>query len=65
MRPLVIVVIKPLVEVLLQFLHAGVELLPEGLAEELVQERAVEALHEAVGPGRAHLAEPVLDVVEL
>lgn len=61
--PFVIVVMKPRVQIGLQLLDAGVELLPERLAEELVEDGAVETLDEAVCPGCGHLAQAMLDVV--
>ena len=65
MRPLVIVVVKPLIQVRLEHLHRGIELLSEGLPEELVEDRPVEPLHEAVGPGPGHLGSTMLDLAEL
>ncbi len=65
MRALEVVVMKPRVQVHLQLFYRSVELLSESLAEELIEDGAVESLDKAVGPGRADLAEPVLDIVEL
>src|SRR5450759_7412 len=63
-RPLVVVVGKPGIEVPLELLDRTVELLAESLPEELVQYGAVEPLHEPVCPGASHLGQAVLDVVQ-
>ena len=59
-----VVVVQPGVEVGLERLDALVELAAHGGAEELLEHGAVEALDEAVGPGRADLRGAVLDVLE-
>jgi hypothetical protein len=41
MRPLVVVVLKPLIQVRLEFLHGDVELLPKGHPEELIKNGSV------------------------
>jgi hypothetical protein len=63
MRTLLVVVLKPLIQVRLEFLHRGVELLPEGLPKELVEAGPVESLHGAVGPWPVHVGAAVLDSV--
>lgn len=60
-----VIVLKPLIQVCLEFLHRGVELLPEGFPEELIEGGPVESLYEAVGPGSGHFGATVLDIVEL
>lgn len=55
---------KPGVEVDLQGLHRFVEGGTEGLSKELVQNRPVESLQEAIGSRAAHFRPAVLDVVE-
>jgi hypothetical protein len=56
---------KPGVEIGLQRVHGVVEGLAHLHAEELVEDGAVEALHEAVRLGRFHLRAAVLDAVEV
>jgi hypothetical protein len=63
-RALVVVVVQPGVEVGLERLDALVEPAAHGRPEEFLQHRAVEALDEAVGLGRADLGLSVPDVVE-
>jgi hypothetical protein len=63
-RTLRVVVDQPGIEVRLELLHALVELGAKGDAEELVQDRAVEALHEAVGLRLANSGAPMLDVIQ-
>ena len=65
MRPLVVIVLKPLIQVRLEFLHRGIELLPEGFPEELIEGGPVKSLYEAVGPGSCHPGATVSDIVEL
>jgi hypothetical protein len=52
-RALIVVVVEPFIQVLLEGLHGVVELGAKGGSEKLVQGSSVEALHEAVGAGRA------------
>jgi hypothetical protein len=61
--PLLVVEADEGVQVLLQLLHAAIELLSIGHAEELVLERAVEALAVAVGLGTVDLRGPMLDLL--
>jgi hypothetical protein len=63
--PLGVVVKQPGVEISLQGLDGVVEVLPQVDPEELVEDGAVEALDEAVGPGRADFGAAVFDAVEL
>lgn len=55
---------EPSVQILLELLHGGVEGVPEGLAEELIENGPVEALHKTIGPGTGHLGSAVLDIIE-
>src|SRR5256712_13008944 len=55
MRPLVVVVAHELSERLLQRRAAGEVSTPEGHSPVLLQDRAVQALDEAVGPGMTRL----------
>ena len=63
MTPLLVVEPEEAVEILLELLHRGVELLPVRHAEELLLERPVEALDHSVRLGRAHSGGPVLDLL--
>jgi hypothetical protein len=49
MGSFIIVVFQPVVQILLQLIEVTVELLPEGYLVELLQDRLVEALADAVG----------------
>ena len=43
-----VVVLKPVIQVVLQFLDGSVKLVSEGFPEELIEDRAVEALYESI-----------------
>lgn len=59
-----VVVVKPLIQVLLQLLDGSVKLGSEGFPEELIEDRAVEALYESVGPWSSYLRSSVRDIGE-
>ena len=61
----IIVPMEPLIKIFLKLLHGWIKLFPECLAEELIQDRPVEPLDKAVGPGPRHLGPAMLDVREL
>lgn len=65
MRPLVIVIIEPLVQVFLKLLNRGIKLFPESFTEELIEHGSIEAFHEAVGPGPCHFGSAMLNIVQL
>jgi len=64
-RPVVVVGRKPCVEICLEFIEGEVEVGTERLLQEVVEDRPVEPLHEAVGPGVCHLRSSMFDVIEL
>jgi hypothetical protein len=64
MRPLGIVRPDPIVEVGLQLSDAAIQALPEGHAVELVQERAMEALADAVGLRAPGLGAGMIDILD-
>lgn len=55
MGSIIIVVFQPVVQILLQFVEAAIQLLPEGHLVELLQDRLVEALADAIGLRRLRL----------
>lgn len=59
-----VMVVGPFVKVLLRFIDRALELLSKGLSEELVQDSAVQAIHEPVGPWCTDLGKAVLGVVQ-
>src|SRR4051794_18898609 len=65
MRTLGVVVDQPCIEIGLQRFDSFVEGLAHLHPEELVEDCAVEALDEAVGPGRANLGAAVLDAIQV
>ena len=64
MRALVVVVMQPFIQIGLQRVDAVIELLAERDLVELLQDRLVEPLADAVGLGRLHLSLCVIDVVD-
>lgn len=62
MRPLIVVVAQPLVEIGLQRLHRFVEMLAELDSEELLLDRQVEALHKTICLLPPHFGPPVLEI---
>jgi hypothetical protein len=55
---------EPFIQVSLKIFNALIELGAKGDAKEFIQDSAVEALHEPVGPGSSNLAPAVFDVIE-
>jgi hypothetical protein len=51
MRPLVVIALKPLIQVCLQFFYRNVEFFPESLPEEFIKNSSVEPLNKTVGSG--------------
>jgi hypothetical protein len=64
MRSLVIVIMKPLIQILLEFFDGTIEFLAEGFPEKFIQDSAVESFHKTIGTGIAHLGPSVCDFVE-
>ncbi len=64
MRSLIIVLVKPAVQILLERRYAFIALLTENDSEKLVQDRPVKALHETVCLGTANLGPAVFNVVQ-
>ena len=64
MRSLVIVMIEPRVQVLLQRGQIGIDLGGADLVEELIQHSSDEPLHKAIGARSSHLRLFVADAVE-
>ncbi len=64
MRSLIIVLMKPAVQILLERLYTFIELRAEHNPEKLIQDRTVKALHKAVCLGSADLGPAVFDVVQ-
>jgi len=64
MRALVVVAMQPLVQIGLQRVDAVIELLAERDLIELLQDRLVEPLTDAVGLGRFHDAPPPFQFAE-
>ena len=64
MRALVVVVMQPFIQIGLQRVDAVIEFLAERDLVELLQDRLVEPLADAVGLGRLHLSLCVIDVVD-
>ena len=62
-RPPLIVLHEPRVEIVLQFLHAQIQLLAESHPVKLVEHRAMEALADAIRLRALHLRSRVLDVL--
>jgi len=65
MRALVIVMVQPFIQIGLQRADAVIELLAERDLVELLQDRLVEPLADAVGLGRLHLGFGVISVIGL
>jgi hypothetical protein len=61
---LVVVIAKPLIQILLELFDRSIEFIPEGFPEELIQDSPVESFHEAIGAGSGHLAPSMLNVIE-
>lgn len=64
-RPFIVVVVKPLIQILLQFLDRSIKLLSEGFSEELVEDRAVEFFYESIGPWSGNSGPAVLNIGEV
>ena len=63
MRPLLIVVLQPCIQVRLEFLRRAIDLLAEGHAVELIQHGFVEPFTDPVGLGMPRLGACVIDVL--
>ena len=64
MRTLAVVVIDPVVQIPLQLVNGSVDLAPERHLVELLQDRFVESLTDAIGLRVTHLGLGVLNVVD-
>lgn len=64
MCSLIIVVIQPGVQILLQLLQAGVELFPEGYLVKLLQNRLVKSFADSVGLRGSGLGFGVIDIID-
>jgi hypothetical protein len=65
MRALIIVILKPLIQILLKLFDRAVEFTAEGLPKEFVEDSTVEPFHKAVCPRRGNLRFSVLNIIEL
>ena len=65
MRPYIVVVVEPVIQVLLGFFHQGVKLAAEGLPEKLVEDGCFKPLHKSAGARPGDVSSPVLDIIEL
>ena len=63
-RALFVIVFEPLVQVFLECFDRIIKLLPKRWPEEFIQNRAVEALHKAIGLRAVDLGGAVFDIVK-
>jgi hypothetical protein len=62
---LVIVIVNPLIQILLELFDGTIELAAEGLPKELIQDGAVEPLHKAVCPRGGDFRFSMRNIIEL
>ena len=60
-----VVVMKPLIQILLELFNGSIELVSEGFSAELVEDGAVESLDKSVCPRGSHLGPSVFDIGEV